>query len=81
VRDRRELLVLAGAVAEEHEEGRRIVGEEPEVCAETGFDLGVGTVGDRRGVGDGVAQPAADVAQELEVQLALRRSAGRAQAW
>ena len=60
-----------GAIAEEHFERERLVGEELEVRAKACLDLAVrrGRVGD--GLAERVAQASADVAQDLEVQLTL----------
>ena len=51
-----ELLVAAGAAAEEHPEGRLVGLDEPEVGDEPELHLLVGRLGGRGGLGDGVEQ-------------------------
>ena len=67
-----ELLVAAGAAAEEHLEGGLVLGDEPEVGGEAALDLLARPGGLRRRLADRVAQAAADVLEQLEVELALR---------
>ena len=67
-----ELLVALGAAAEQQQEGVPVVGHPAEVGEEAPLDLGVRRAGLDRGLADGVAQPAADLLEQGQVQLPLR---------
>ena len=66
-----ELLVSAGAAAEEQLECRLLRRDEPEVCAEPGVDLVTWSIGLRSCLDDRVPQLAPDVFEQFEIERTL----------